>query len=72
MQFTDSSLAQLFNLVHLWSHMLRGAVFVNDICKYGPRHVEMIMSFKIIVKSTGNLYSLCKCITGFQGGCLSV
>lgn len=29
--------------VHL-SHMLRGAVFVNGLCKYGPKLAEMIMS----------------------------
>lgn len=26
-----------------------------------PKHVEIIMSFKISVKSTGDLYGLCNC-----------
>lgn len=35
--------------------MLSGAVFVNDLCKYGPKHVDYVLQD---VKSTGNLYSL--------------
>lgn len=44
---------------------LKGAPFVNVVCKYEPKHVEMIMSFKIsVLLSTGNLYSLL--LTKFQ------
>lgn len=42
--------------------MLRGAGFVK-ICKYGPKHDEMIMFFKISVKSTENVYSLCNWVS---------
>ena len=46
--------------------MFRCAVSVNDICKYGPKHVEMTMSFKINSMSADVICIVCVIETGFQ------